>query len=433
MAMIWGVLLFLTCTLAVFMGVFVLGDVNKAPYIFICLIPLLITIVLLFQYSTEKQISIRKALWIQFKKSILTKPILWGMLLTSRLFKPPQPEPNTRPSHYLISSFKNHYSNYYSNNINHHDTQYQHNLIGLQHALQGSVNQPLWQSLALHKRRLKQFDIELECTIKRRKINVENSLITQTKSHSNIAIDEVWEGNYTTHIYRDRNQKLLSLNSEDLAYYEVYQSPQAPESLVYCPNCGSPSSVEGLLDGCDYCSTQYKVQDIGLKIGRFLLVRDTRILFWKIRRILEQLFAICFFVFLITNAISTTRSLYQLIWFTEGRAPEMSIILSDLPSYLFLWLAAIYISFIYVAMYAIASFWLYSKIVHVIYWINEFWIKFMIAHAEKKRYNPLLLKNIHSINPTFTYHQFYASVIHKLANIYYAKSPKKSKAYLPER
>lgn len=41
-----------------------------------------------------------------------------------------------------------------------------------------------------------------------------------------------------------------------------------------CPNCGAVSTVKGLLDGCDYCNTFFKIDELFPKVTNFFMVVD---------------------------------------------------------------------------------------------------------------------------------------------------------------
>lgn len=37
-----------------------------------------------------------------------------------------------------------------------------------------------------------------------------------------------------------------------------------------CPNCGAVSTVKGLLDGCDYCNTFFKIDELFPKVTNYV-------------------------------------------------------------------------------------------------------------------------------------------------------------------
>jgi hypothetical protein len=52
------------------------------------------------------------------------------------------------------------------------------------------------------------------------------------------------------------------------AHYGVIESIH-DDAVYICPNCGAPSTLSALMDGCDYCRTVFTVEDFGLKINSF--------------------------------------------------------------------------------------------------------------------------------------------------------------------
>jgi hypothetical protein len=69
------------------------------------------------------------------------------------------------------------------------------------------------------------------------------------------------------------DQALKPLSFVGSAHYGVIESIHDDATYV-CPNCGAPSTLSGLTEGCGYCRTVYTVDDFGLKVSSFSLRPD---------------------------------------------------------------------------------------------------------------------------------------------------------------
>lgn len=54
-----------------------------------------------------------------------------------------------------------------------------------------------------------------------------------------------------------------------------YKNPEVMDNEEYvCPNCGAVSTIKGLKDGCDYCSTCFKMDELFPKVTNFHMLMD---------------------------------------------------------------------------------------------------------------------------------------------------------------
>ncbi len=77
-------------------------------------------------------------------------------------------------------------------------------------------------------------------------------------------------------IFRGK-KRVYSLSANRNLYMTVMdiKGEQMVENEDYvCPNCGAVSTVKGLLDGCDYCNTFFKIDELFPKVTNFFMVVD---------------------------------------------------------------------------------------------------------------------------------------------------------------
>lgn len=58
------------------------------------------------------------------------------------------------------------------------------------------------------------------------------------------------------------------------AWYRLLNARRQGADGVVCPNCGSTSTRENLIDGCDYCGTKFTIEDLDEKIADFCFRAD---------------------------------------------------------------------------------------------------------------------------------------------------------------
>ncbi|MCR4650033.1 MAG: flagellar export protein FliJ [Lachnospiraceae bacterium] len=67
-------------------------------------------------------------------------------------------------------------------------------------------------------------------------------------------------GKYKTTFYETKTDVTGGQNVED--------------DIYVCPNCGAPTPIKDLLNGCPYCSTKFKMDDLFPKISNYYFLRD---------------------------------------------------------------------------------------------------------------------------------------------------------------
>ena len=79
------------------------------------------------------------------------------------------------------------------------------------------------------------------------------------------------------------------------------KNPEVGENEEYiCPNCGAGTTIKGLLDGCDYCQTRFKMDELFPKVTGFYMLKDftgsKKDLAWEILRIVLPTILVCFLI-----------------------------------------------------------------------------------------------------------------------------------------
>jgi DNA-directed RNA polymerase subunit RPC12/RpoP len=76
-----------------------------------------------------------------------------------------------------------------------------------------------------------------------------------------------------TKTYYLGGKQLRPVKYKGAAHCELIESIKN-EALYLCPNCGAESTLDGLLDGCDFCGAKFNVDDFNLKVNSFSLRPD---------------------------------------------------------------------------------------------------------------------------------------------------------------
>ncbi len=65
---------------------------------------------------------------------------------------------------------------------------------------------------------------------------------------------------------------------------DVVSGAHPDNDTINCPNCGAPSTVAGLQNGCEYCGTRYRMDDLFPKVSAYYFLEDasmTKKEFWR--------------------------------------------------------------------------------------------------------------------------------------------------------
>lgn len=75
-----------------------------------------------------------------------------------------------------------------------------------------------------------------------------------------------------------KGTRKVSSFKENRNLYQIitnYKNPEVMDNEEYvCPNCGAVSTIKGLIDGCDYCNTRFKMDELFPKVTNFHMLMD---------------------------------------------------------------------------------------------------------------------------------------------------------------
>lgn len=131
------------------------------------------------------------------------------------------------------------------------------------------ITQDLSYSLKAQKKRLSSFGItmatELSSDISAATTKVEVSRY----SSSQFDVAEANEGIKLKRTYARNGRTIYEDEDWRICHYLLAGSKYSDEGLIMCPNCGNYATREELLNGCAYCDTQFKIQDLSLRVAGY--------------------------------------------------------------------------------------------------------------------------------------------------------------------
>ena len=143
-------------------------------------------------------------------------------------------------------------------------------------ALQSTATQTFWHVLYLKKRRMENLGVSLDFEAQRRNYGG-RSLEKNGLYDAKYDVTEIRECIKACRVYRSSGRKTYRKKSTELAHYTAASARTVSgASRIICPNCGAVTTRENLLDGCDYCGTKFRVEDLGTKIASFVLRDDSQ-------------------------------------------------------------------------------------------------------------------------------------------------------------
>lgn len=124
------------------------------------------------------------------------------------------------------------------------------------------------------------------------------------------SLDNYYDGKYSVReieqeirakkiFYKDKKAVLIK-DENEMVHYTLINAKKVGDNQVVCPNCGNVSPREDLIDGCDYCSTKFSVEDLGEKISNSTFRDSADLAYDKFKRTrvakIEKTFLILFSV-----------------------------------------------------------------------------------------------------------------------------------------
>ena len=179
-----------------------------------------------------------------------------------------------------LSGFRKSYSDYLSNEREEENS-----------SLQDYASQLMWHSIALQKKRMLKHNLTLEMESVRRAYSGKGSFIRENKySDGRYKVNDVYEEISAVRTIRQGGKIIRRIKDNEVAHFTLLSADQIGGNKIICPNCGNPTTRENLLDGCDYCSTKFTVEDLKDRVDSFGLRHDFRTNASKTEAIKELMF-----------------------------------------------------------------------------------------------------------------------------------------------
>ena len=69
-----------------------------------------------------------------------------------------------------------------------------------------------------------------------------------------------------------RDRKVLQVQTPEGVGQDFYLiKSRTAQGRCICPNCGNEDNIEKMLDGCDYCGTQFHIEDFKGKVSSYYM------------------------------------------------------------------------------------------------------------------------------------------------------------------
>ena len=305
----------------------------------------------------------------------------------------------------LIRSFRNDYASFFD-----------HPGIVENDALQKDATQMYWHILSLQKARLDQKGLSLKFSSERLGYGSMAPIRENTYFDGKYKITEVAETIQAKQEFKKTNgKKLYTRKSVETADYRILGTEFKSSTQVICPNCGSPSSREDLIDGCDYCGTKFTVEDLDNRVSDFGLKHDCDVEYAKYRERRSKFIPLVALIvgvptFIIVTILSAINASKETGYGPMvGIAGVMMAALVITPLFIFMG-EMFFLTIGFPIIQAFASF--------------RFMGKSMIKKMERQNMtNKKWETMIRQHDPLFSMNGFCSSLQNKLAVIHYARGP----------
>ena len=312
----------------------------------------------------------------------------------------------------LLRSFRNDYASFFD-----HPGVLQNDMI------QKDATQMYWHILSLQKARLDQKGLGLEFSSERLGYGGMPPIRENTYFDGKYKITEVSETIQAKQKFTKQNgKKLFTRKSVETADYRILGAAEKTSTQVICPNCGSPSSKEDLIDGCDYCGTKFTIEDLDNRVSDFGLQHDCAVEYakYKERRakfipLVALIVGVPTFVYVvIASAINASKE--------EGYGPLVGIA--------GVMMAALVVTPLIIAMAEMLFITIGFPIIQA-FASFRFMGKSMIKKMEKQNVtNQRWEAQIRQHDPLFSMNGFFSSLQNKLAVIHYARGPADASSFV---
>jgi len=144
--------------------------------------------------------------------------------------------------------------------------------------LQSMSSQILWHSLYLQKKRLTDLDLTMSMASERKDYgqNKRFCLYKYPFFDGRYDVKDMDEFIFATRTFKDKDTVIASFEDSEAAHYTVLSAKKQSEDEIICPGCGNVTTRQNLIDGCDYCSTKFTVEDLDRSVSSFSLIQNYR-------------------------------------------------------------------------------------------------------------------------------------------------------------
>ncbi len=133
----------------------------------------------------------------------------------------------------------------------------------------GHITQDLGYSLMAQKKRLDKMGITM--TIEKSTDIGSAAMDMEVKRYSSSQYDvaEADEPVKLKRTYRILDKVVYQDDDWRICHYLLAGAKYNNDGFISCPNCGNYAPREELLTGCPYCNTQFKIQDLSLRVAGY--------------------------------------------------------------------------------------------------------------------------------------------------------------------
>lgn len=284
--------------------------------------------------------------------------------------------------------------------------------------LQNYSSQLLWHCLFLQKKRMEKFELTLEFLSSRRAYTSKMEAVrSETYFDGRYNVNDVSEEIDSQRNFCHKGRIIKKLYDKEVAHYTLLSAKETANREVICPNCGSPSTKENLIDGCDYCGTKFTVEDVENSVGSFGFRHD----------------------FIVSKSKKDT--IKELVY------PWVSMIMSMPLIYFgffgaFLYLDESIIAKLITGIVAAGLLgllgWCFAKfsmiiVVPIVLIFSASWerrnTKFIYRATEEQEQEKTIAEYVRTFDPKFSIQSFFGGIQNKLAAIHYADNEKQINAF----
>lgn len=288
-------------------------------------------------------------------------------------------------------------------------------------AIQKVATQIYWHILSIKKQRLDQKGIHLGFTSERLGYGSIAPIRENKYFDGKYKINEISETVQAKEIFTREGKKLHTKKCVETAAYRVLSAEMKTKAQVVCPNCGSASTREDLIDGCDYCGTKFTIEDLENRVSEFGFRHDCDVEYAKYksaRRKLIPLFSVI---------VGVPTFLICLILCIKNSISNGDSIMIMIPAVM---VASIVVTALIVTM-ALMFFIVFG--IPLIQGIAS--LRFMSGRMIKKmekqnKANKKVEDAIRRHDPLFSMNGFFSNLQNKLAVIHYARGPADASAFV---